>query len=79
MRRDPAAAVAFEDAVHAFRELGSPYHLALGLLDQAEHSVAIGELPAAQVGATEAGTIAQRLGAAPLIERADRIPALLPT
>jgi hypothetical protein len=70
---DPAAGPAFEAAVKAFRDFASPYHLAIGLLDQAEHLDAIGVTAAAERAATEAGTRAERLGAPPLIDRAVRI------
>lgn len=72
---DPAAAGAFDTAVQALRRFGSPYHLAVGLLDQAEfHAPSRPERAVAP--ATEAAQIASRLGARPLQERADRL--LLP-
>ncbi|MBA2456706.1 MAG: hypothetical protein H0V48_09245 [Nocardioidaceae bacterium] len=52
------------------RELGSPYHLAVGLLDRAEHLASNGDPEAAEPLAAEADAIAQRLGAKPLIDRA---------
>ncbi|MBA2531545.1 MAG: hypothetical protein H0V23_05490 [Nocardioidaceae bacterium] len=72
---DPEAGAAFDAATKAFRELGSPYHLAVGLLDHAEHLAATGNTGTAQQFAAEADAIAQRLGAKPLTARA---LALLP-
>ncbi len=66
---DPEAGAAFDAATKAFREL-SPYHLAAGLLDHAEHLTATGDQEAAERLAVEANAIAQRLGAQPLIARA---------
>ncbi len=67
---------AFGAALTAFRELGSPYHLAIGLLDYAEHLQAIGA-PGVELPATEAAAIAARLGARPLVDRAQRLTASL--
>ena len=69
----PEAGPAFESAVKAFRDFKSPYHLAIGLLDQAEHLVAIGAVDAAERSAAEAGTLATQLGARPLTERAAQV------
>ena len=69
VKQDPQADAAFDDATRAFRELRSPYHLAVGLLDHAEH-IANGDLRTAQLVAAEADAIARRLGAQPLIDRA---------
>ncbi len=63
----------FESATQAFRQLGSPFHLAVGLLDHAEYHAAVGEADTAQRLAAEADSIAQRLGAGPVIERAVRL------
>ncbi len=62
----------FQVALTAFRELGSPYHLALGLLDYAEHLQATGA-PDVGLPAAEAAAIAARLGARPLVDRAQRL------
>jgi class 3 adenylate cyclase/tetratricopeptide (TPR) repeat protein len=70
---DPEAPQAFMTAVVALREIGSPYHLALGLLDQAESLAGRGEAPLAEALADEARVIAQRLGARPLVDRAGRL------
>ncbi len=68
-RHDPRATAAFADAIRALRELKSPYHLAVGLLDQAEH-IANVDPPTAQQLADEADAIARQLGAEPLKQRA---------
>jgi class 3 adenylate cyclase/tetratricopeptide (TPR) repeat protein len=70
---DPGAAAQFESAVNTLRDLQLPYPLAICLLDTAEYQAATGDdLQAVQL-ATEAGAIAARLGARPLIERAARL------
>jgi class 3 adenylate cyclase/tetratricopeptide (TPR) repeat protein len=74
-RNEPAAA-AFDEAITALREVGSPYHLAVGLLDSAEHLVATRSVEAAALRLAEAQAIALGLGAAPLLERAGRIPGV---
>ena len=66
----PDAGHAFDAAVHATRQVGSPYHLAVALLDQADHLVATGEREAATALVAEAREIAERLGAEPLLARA---------
>jgi hypothetical protein len=71
-RNDPHADAAFEDAIRAFRELKSPYHLAVGLLDQAQHAVST-DPGASQQLAAEADAIARRLGADPLRKRAQAL------
>jgi hypothetical protein len=70
---DQDADRAFEAAVTALRELASPYHLAAGLLDHAEHLVSAGDAETARRLADEARTVAARLGAKPLIDRIDRL------
>ncbi|MEJ7744998.1 MAG: hypothetical protein WKF73_22170 [Nocardioidaceae bacterium] len=67
---DPAATEAFDAATEAFRDLGSPYHLAVGLLDSADHLLAVGNSTIAQQLAAEADTVADRLPAPCLKERA---------
>ena len=69
-KNDPAAAEAFDAATEAFRDLGSPYHLAVGLLDSADHLLAVGNSTIAQQLAAEADTVADRLPAPCLTERA---------
>jgi hypothetical protein len=68
-RVDPAADDAFAAATKALRDLGSPYHLAVGLVDHAQHREAVGEAGGAELLA-EAVQIAQRLRAQPLLQRA---------
>jgi tetratricopeptide (TPR) repeat protein len=70
---DPGADEQFRAALNTLRNLSLPYHLAICLLDAAEYQAAMGdELQAGQM-ATEAGVIADALGARPLIERAARL------
>ena len=69
---DSEATSVFQGALAASRELGSPYHLALGLLDYAEHLQATGA-PDVGLPAAEAAAIAARLGARPLVDRAQRL------
>jgi hypothetical protein len=70
---DSEATEAFVVAVVALREIGSPYHLALGLLDQAEFLAETGEAAVAQALTDEAQVIAEGLGARPLADRARRL------
>jgi class 3 adenylate cyclase/tetratricopeptide (TPR) repeat protein len=63
----------FDAAVKAFREAGSPYHVAVALLDHADHLRATGDPETARQVAGEATEIARRLGARPLLERASRL------
>ncbi len=72
-RDDPSAAAAFDAAVQAFREMGSPYHLAVGLLDQAAYLESDGDRPAATSLANEAIDIAIRLRAEPLVRRGSQL------
>jgi hypothetical protein len=69
-RGDSAAGAALDDAVTALRELGSPYHLAVGLLDAAEHYARVGEGERAFALAAEAREIGERLGCVPVQTRA---------
>jgi hypothetical protein len=71
--RDPSAEAAFERATTSFRQLGSPYHLAVELLDQAEHTATFGDSKRAVQLAAEAAAIAESLGARPLMDRAQRL------
>jgi tetratricopeptide (TPR) repeat protein len=72
---DPAAGPAFEAAIQSLRSLGSPYHLAAALLHFAEYIEARGDHSAAAELAAEAGALASQLGAAPLLEGAQRLAA----
>ena len=72
----PAARAQFAAAVSRLRELSTPYHLAHGLLDQAEYLIRLGDGPAATQSIGEAEAIGQRLGCQPLLARvADVTPA----
>ena len=70
---DPDAAALFAAAVAGVREHGTPYHLAHGLLDQAQHFSRRGEADAAAAATGEARDIAQRLRCQPLLDRAEVI------
>ena len=65
LRTAPAAAVA------GLRQHSTPYHLAHGLLDHAQHLIRLSDDEAAAAAITEAVGIAQRLGCQPLLDRAD--------
>jgi class 3 adenylate cyclase/tetratricopeptide (TPR) repeat protein len=68
-RQDPSAVEEHRRAAEAFRNVGSPYHLAVGLLDLASAAQAAGENQEAAIAAAEAQSIACRLGAMPLRRR----------
>ncbi len=66
----------FADAVVALRDVGSPYHLAHGLLDEAGLLVRAGDATAAEAAVAaieEARLIGERLGCPPLVERAESL------
>jgi tetratricopeptide (TPR) repeat protein len=73
------ATTMFTTAIAAARRFGSPYHLAQGLLDQADYEVSrhdAGSSDRTDSAApliAEARQIAERLGARPLTERAERV------
>ena len=67
---DPNAAAAFASAISGLRELSTPYHLAHGLLDQAEHLTRLGDADAAALAIGEACDIARNLRCQPLLDRA---------
>jgi predicted ATPase/class 3 adenylate cyclase len=71
---DPDARGAFDEAITELRTCGSPYHLALGLLDQAEWLQGTDPEQAAPIAA-EAGVIGERLRCQPIV---DRVTALVP-
>ena len=75
---DPAAAAAFAAAVHSLREQSTPYHLAHGLLDQAEHLVRLGDAAAVAAAVSEARDIAGRLRCQPILDRAGAIASAQP-
>jgi class 3 adenylate cyclase/tetratricopeptide (TPR) repeat protein len=66
----PSAAAAFAAAVSSLRELSTPYHLAHGLLDHAQHLISLPDPDAAALAVDEARTIAGRLRCQPLLDRA---------
>jgi tetratricopeptide (TPR) repeat protein len=73
---DQAADESFAAAIGGLRELSTPYHLAHGLLDQAEYLTRLGDAAAAAAVAGEACDIAHRLRCQPLLDRAeDIVPA----
>ncbi len=67
----PDADSAFAAAVAALRVVASPYHLAHGLLDRADHLTALGQQPEAELLRDEARAIGERLRSRPLADRAD--------
>ncbi len=70
---DSAAADAFASAIAGLRELSTPYHLAHGLLDQAEYLVSAGDAETAAAPIAEARDIAERLRCRPLLGRAEAL------
>ena len=76
---DPAAAASFAAAITGLRELSTPYHLAHGLLDYAQHLAGLHDADAAQAATGEACDIARNLRCQPLLDRAANItPAKSP-
>ena len=72
---DQAAAGAFASAITMLREQSTPYHLAHGLLDHAEHLTRLGDADAAALAIGEANEIARSLRCQPLLDRvADLTP-----
>ena len=67
---DQAAAAAFAAAIDGLRELSTPYHLAHGLLDYAEHLTRQGEAEASALAVGEARDIGRQLHCQPLLSRA---------
>ncbi len=70
---DPAAGASLTGAIAGLRAMSTPYHLAHGLLDQAEHLLGQHDSGAAAMAVDEARDIAGRLRCQPLL---DRIAAL---
>jgi hypothetical protein len=66
---DPGASAAFAAAIDSLRELSTPYHLAHGLLDHAQHLTRPNDAEAADLAIGEARTIAGRLRCQPLLDR----------
>jgi hypothetical protein len=72
----PAAGAAFAAAITGLRQHSTPYHLAHGLLDHAQHLQRLGNNDAAALAIDEACTIARQLRCQPLLDRAaDMTPA----
>jgi tetratricopeptide (TPR) repeat protein len=67
---DEATAAALRAAISGLRELSTPYHLAHGLLDQAQYLTGRADAEAAEQAIAEARGIAERLGCQPLLDRA---------
>jgi hypothetical protein len=67
----PGAAAAFTAAIAGLRQHSTPYHLAHGLLDHAQHLIRLGDDEAATAAIGEARGIGQRLACQPLLDRAD--------
>jgi class 3 adenylate cyclase/tetratricopeptide (TPR) repeat protein len=59
----------FATAIAMLRSLSTPYHLAHGLIDQAERLTGGGDVTGAGVALDEAGAIARTLGCQPLLDR----------
>ena len=68
----------FDSAIAALRHAGSPYHLAQGLLDEAEYLAGERDSQAVMELVSEARTIGEKLSARPLLERCDQVLALIP-
>jgi class 3 adenylate cyclase/tetratricopeptide (TPR) repeat protein len=69
-RDEPSAESDFAAAIAAVRRVGSPYHLASGLLDFGDYLTRSGKPELAHPVIDEANAIAQRLRAQPLVDRA---------
>jgi class 3 adenylate cyclase/tetratricopeptide (TPR) repeat protein len=69
---------AFAAAIVGLRQHSTPYHLAHGLLDYAQHLSRLGDNDAAAAATAEARDIARRLSCQPLLDRADTIQPASP-
>ena len=74
--RDPSAA--FTAAIAGLRQHSTPYHLAYGLVDHAEHLTRLGDTEAAESALAEARDIATRLRCQPLLDRAEPVQPVSP-
>jgi class 3 adenylate cyclase/tetratricopeptide (TPR) repeat protein len=75
---DHGARAALTAAITGLREVGSPYHLAHGLLDHAEYLTGVGDGDTAALAVAEARDIGDRLNCPPLLERADAVERIRP-
>jgi tetratricopeptide (TPR) repeat protein len=75
---DPGTGAAFAAAVAALRQKSTPYHLAHGLLDHAEHLLRVNDGEAATAAIDEARGIAQRLRCQPLLDRIESMTSAAP-
>jgi hypothetical protein len=66
---DPHVTASFAAAIASLREHSTPYHLAHGLLDYAQHLSRRGAAEAAAAAVDEARDIAKRLRCLPLLDR----------
>jgi hypothetical protein len=72
------AVASFAVAIVDMRENTTPYHLAHGLLDYAEHNMHLGDADAAQTAIDEARDAVGRLHCQPLLDRAVDLPHAAP-
>jgi len=70
---DGKSGAALAAAITGLRQHGTPYHLAHGLLDQAEYLTRHGDAGAAASAVDEARAIGARLRCRPLLDRADAV------
>jgi class 3 adenylate cyclase/tetratricopeptide (TPR) repeat protein len=77
-RENQTAGAAFTAAIVGLRQHSTPYHLAHGLLDHAQHQQRFGGAAAAAAAIREARDIAQRLRCQPLLDRVDTIQSAVP-
>jgi len=70
---DTGAGAAFTAAIAGLRRHSTPYHLAHGLLDHAEHLSQLGDDEAAGAAIGEARGIATRLRCQPLLDRSETV------
>ena len=75
---DPHGGAAFVAAITGLRQHSTPYHLAHGLLDHAEHLLRTGDDETAGTAIGEAREIAGRLHCQPLLDRAETIQPTRP-
>jgi hypothetical protein len=75
---DPADGAAFAAAVTGLRQHSTPYYLAHGLLDHAQHLSHLGDDQAAAAAIGEAAIIAQQLRCQTLLDRAETIQPARP-